>query len=131
MTKFQILTDCCATQIQITVLHTNVVTTICIVLNREWRCQTLTQHIQFFHQNLNIASRHLRVLALTFTDLTLHLNTEFTSEFIGTITKRGVISLIENQLCNTIAVTEIDESHTTHLATALHPTCKCYHAASI
>ena len=124
VTQFEVLTDSGTTKIQITVLHTDIIATIGIVLDGERRRLALAQDIQFLDQYLDITRRHLGILALTLTDRSLHLDTELTAQFVGLFTKRCIIGLVEHQLCQTIAVTQINESHTTHLTAALNPSCQ-------
>ena len=79
MTEFKILTHCRASQIKVTVFHSNVITAIRIVFYCKRRSDTLTQHIQFRNENLDVSSGHLGVFALALTDSSLHLNTVLTS----------------------------------------------------
>ena len=131
MTQFQILTDSRTTKVEITIFHTDIITAIRIILNGEWRCQTLAEDIQFFHQNLDITCRHLRVLALTLTHLTFDLNTELTAQFVGAFTELCIVSLIENELRQSITIAKVDEGHSTHLTTTLYPSGKCHYCAGI
>jgi hypothetical protein len=59
------------------------------------------------------------------------LNTELTSQFIGTLAQFSIVSLIENQLGQAISVTQIDKGHTTHLTASLYPSGQCDNAAGI
>ena len=52
-----------AAQVKIAIFHANVVATIGVVFNREWRGEALAEHIQFRGDNFNVASRHLGILA--------------------------------------------------------------------
>ena len=124
VTQFEVLPDSGTTKVEITILHTDIVATIGIVLDGERRRLALTEDIQFLNQYLNITRRHLGILALTLTDHSLHLDTELTAQFIGLFTKCCIIGLVEHQLCQTIAVAQINESHTTHLTAALNPSCQ-------
>ena len=119
--QLQVLTNAGTTQVQITILHTDIVTAISIILYRERRSQTLTQHIQFLSDNLNIARRDILILTLTLVNRTLYLNAPLTSQLVGTFTKRSILRLVENQLCNTIAVTQVNKRHTTHFTGFLYP----------
>ena len=131
VTQFEVLTDCSTTQIQITVFHTNIIAAVGIILDGERRCEALTQDIQFPDQDFNIARRHLGILALTFADLTFYLNTELTSQFVGTLTQCSIVSLIEHQLSQAITITEVDEGHATHFTASLYPSGQCDNAAGI
>ena len=78
MAQFQVLTNAGTTQVQIAILHADIIATIGIVLNGKGRRLTLAQHIQFSAQNLDITRVHLGVLRLTLADDTSGLNAPFT-----------------------------------------------------
>ena len=79
MTQLQIFAHCRTTQIKITILHTNIITTISIIFDSERRGLTLREDIEFLHQDFDVTSIHFRILALSFTYYTLYLNAEFTT----------------------------------------------------
>ena len=124
VTQFKILTHTIAAQVQIAVLHANVIAAIGLVLNGERWCLALAQHIQFLHQNLNVARRHLGILALALAHITFHLNAELASQFVGTVAQFLVRSLVEHQLSQSITVAQVGECHTTHLPHTLNPSGK-------
>ena len=86
MTQLQILANSRTAQVEITIFHTNIITAIGIVLNSERRCGTLREHLQTLYQNLDVASIHLWVLALTLAYHTLYLDAVFASQLVGCIT---------------------------------------------
>ena len=131
MTQFQVLTHTTATQVQITILHADIITAVCIILNRKRRRQTLAQHIQFLCDNLNVSRRDILVLTLTLINGTLHLNAPLASQTVSLFAKGCILRLVKNQLCNTITVTQVHESHTTHLTGFLYPSSQCHHTAGI
>ena len=131
MTQLEILTNSGTTKVEVTILHTDIIATIGIILDSERWCKTLAKNIKFLYQNLYIASRHLWILTLTLTNLSLNLNTEFTAKFVGTITKFSIVSLIEYKLSQTITIAKINEGHTSHLTTSLYPSGECYNTTGI
>src|SRR5574344_508044 len=74
--------------------------------------------------NLDLTSVHLKILALTFDNLAFCLNDELTTERIGHLDQLCRSISTYNKLSNTIAVAEIDESHSAQFSGSLHPTCK-------
>ena len=79
MAQLQILAHSRTTQIKITILHSDIITTISIIFDSERRSLTLREHIEFLHQDFDVTSIHFRILALSFTYYTLYLNAEFTT----------------------------------------------------
>ena len=116
MTQLQILANRRTAQIEIAILHANIITAISIIFDSERRSLTLREHIQLLYQDFNITSIHFRILALSLTNCTLDLDAIFTTQLIGSITQGLIICLVENQLCDTITVAQVNECHTTHLS---------------
>ena len=131
VTQLKILAHCRTAQVEVAILHTDIVATVSIVLYSERRCNTLREDIQFLGDNLDIASRQISVLALTLVYYTSHLHAVFASQFACTCAKVAVVRVVEDKLCDTIAVAKVDECHTTHLASALYPSGKCYGLAAV
>ena len=46
MAQFKILAHSIASQVEIAVFHTDVITSVSIVLDGEWRCDALAQYIK-------------------------------------------------------------------------------------
>ena len=122
VTKFQILAHHRTTQVEITILHTEIIAAIGLVFDGErWNLGS-RNHVQLFGHNLDIASRNILILAFTFTYNANHLNDIFTTQVRGLFTKSRIsLALIENELSDTITITKINESEAAHLADALHP----------
>ena len=131
MAQLEVLAHSRTAQVEITILHTDIIATIGIVLNSEWRCETLAENVQLRNQDLNITCRHLGVFRLTLAHDTNNLNTEFTSQLVSTLTEGCVLRLIENQLCNTITIAQVNKSHTSHLPCALNPSGEFHLVAGI
>ena len=47
MAQFEILPYRWTAKVEVAVLHANIVTTISVVLDSEWWCETLTDDVQF------------------------------------------------------------------------------------
>ncbi|CCZ13027.1 uncharacterized protein BN465_02253 [Prevotella sp. CAG:1092] len=129
--KLKIATHSRTTKIEITIFHTDIVTTISVIFYFKRRSETSAKHIKLLRQNLDITSIHLWILALALTNGSYYLNAEFTTKFVGLFAQRCIFCLVENKLGNTIAVTKINEGHTSHLSNTLYPSGKCYFLASI
>ena len=121
VTQLQVSSHALAAQVQITVLHTDVVAAVGLVLDGERRRQAFAQDVQILGQNLDVARGHLRVLALTLADGAFHLHAELAAEAVGLGTELGIGRLVEYNLCDTIAVANVDKRHAAHLTGALHP----------
>ena len=129
--QFQVLANAATAQVQITILHTDIVSTISIVLNGEGRRHTLAEHVQLLSQDLDVARLHLRVLSLALAHGTRHLDAPLTTQLVSLFTKGSILRLVEHQLRNAIAITQVDKRHTTHLSRFLYPASQCYLAACI
>ncbi len=114
--QLQVLAHGRASQVEIAIFHAYVVAAIGVVLDGERRSLALREHIQFLHQDFDVASIHLRILALSLTYCTFYLNTIFTTQLVGSITQFLVVGLVEDQLCDAITVAQVDECHATHLS---------------
>ena len=129
--QLQVLAYGRATQVEVTILHTDIITTISIIFDSERRSLALREHVEFLHQDFNITGIHLRILALSLAYCTLNLDAVFTTQLVSCIAQVLVIGLIEDQLCDTITVAQVNECHTTHLSCALYPSGKSYLFACI
>ena len=112
--QLQVLAHSRAAQVEITIFHANIVTAIGVVLDSKRRSLALRKHIKLFYQDFDIASIHLRILALSLAYHTLNLDAILTTQLVGSITQILIIGLIEDQLCDTITVAQVNECHTTH-----------------
>ena len=119
--QFQIFSYARAAQIQITIFHANIIATISLVFDCERRCLALAQYIQLFYKDLNVASFHLRVLRLTLTYCSHNLDTPLTTKSVSLFAKFSILGLVKHQLCQSIAVTQVNKRHTAHLSGSLNP----------
>ena len=121
MAQFKIGTHVFAAQVEVAVLHPQVVAAVRVVLNGERWSLGGIEYRKFCHDYLNVARRHLGVLVVSFVDLSSHLYHVLTTEFIGCITKCSIRFFVEYQLCDAVTVTQIDKRHSAHFADALDP----------
>ena len=129
--QFQIAAHRRTAQVEVAILHAQVVATIRIVLDGERRRERRAEHAELIDDDLDVARRYLVVLALAFVDDTLYLNAILASQLIGLFAKRRVDGLVECQLGDAVAVAQVNEGHSSHLAHALHPSCQRHLAACV
>ncbi len=120
MTEFKIATHTTAAQVEITVFHAEVIAAVGIVLNGERRHIRLVEHIKLCGYDLDIARGKIGILALALGHLTGDLHHIFAAEMICRILQGGII-VVKNYLGYSIAVAEVEECHSSHLAHALYP----------
>ena len=113
-------------QVEVTVLHANIVAAIRLVFDGKGRSFCGMEHHQFFGYDFNVARRQIGVLVRALGHGTRHLYHIFAPQFIGLVAQTGVGLLVKYQLSDTVAIAQIDKSHTTHLTAALHPTGQGY-----
>ena len=111
-------------QVEVSVLHADVITAIGIVLYGERWSKALGQHVEFLHQNLYVASRKRGVLALTLAHRALCLNAEFAAELACTGAEVAVGCLVEHELRDSVPVAQVNENHASHLPHTLNPSGK-------
>ena len=125
VTKLQILANHGTTQIEITILHTQVITTIGLVLDGKWRNLRSRNHVQLLGHDLDITSRYILVFTFTFTYNADHLDNILTSQVCGFVTKSSIgLTLVKDELSDAITITYINECEAAHLTDALHPSCQ-------
>ena len=110
-----------ATDIQIAVLHAEVVAAIALVLNGEGGRLGLVEDRQFGDLNLDVTCRNLVILRTALDDLAGHLQHIFAAQFAGSLAEVGVGFHIESQLRDAIAVAQVDKSHAAEVAATLQP----------
>ena len=129
--QLQVLAHGRTAQVQVAVLHADVVAAVGLILDGEGGREALAEHVQLRYQYLDVARGHLRVLRLALAHLAHGLYAELASQLVRTLTERSVLRLVEHQLCNTIAVAQVDERHAAHLARALNPSGELHLAAGV
>jgi hypothetical protein len=131
MAQLQIGAYAGTTEIQIAVLHAEVVAAIGVVLDGKRRNLAAIQHLERFSYNLDVARRQVRILRRAFGHGAFDLDYELASEFIGPLAESRIRIIVEHHLGYTITVADIDKSHTAHLACTLHPSGQRYRFSGI
>ena len=122
MTQLKVLAHSLTAEVEITVLHANIVTAIGIVFNCERRSRSLVEDVKFTYNYFNVTCRYIRILALTFAYYAGCLNYIFTAKVRSLLAEFRINILAEYKLCHAITVAQVNECHTTHLACTLYPT---------
>ena len=131
VTKHEGILERVSSQIQISVFRSDVITSVALVLDGERRGNRLVQDMDCIEFNLDLTCIHLRVLALTLDNLALYLNDEFTSERVCSLDQFSRCVCTYDQLSNSVAVTEVNESHSAQFSGSLHPTGKHHFFAGV
>ena len=121
MTQLQILAHAGTTQVQVAVLHPQVIPAICLIFDGEGRRNSRIEDIQFGNNQFDIARRQMRVLARALAHRARYLYHIFAPQLIRLFAEFSIILLIENKLGDAVAVAQIYERHSTHLARLLNP----------
>ena len=122
VTQLKVGAYAATTQVKVAVLHTQVVPTIGIIFDSEGRHLCRIEYAQRLDRDLDIPRRELRILILTLSDLTRDLDDVLTTELLSLRDESlAYVSLIEDELSDTIAVTKVDEGHPAHTACLLDP----------
>ena len=127
VSQLQVLPDAGTTQIQVAILHSQVIAAIRLVLNGKRRCYSRIKHVEFRHVNLYLAGRQLGVFRLTLNHLTGYLQHELASQAIG----QSQFVTIQRQLRNAVTIAQINKCQATHFADTLYPPGECYRSSCI
>ena len=107
-----------AAKIQVAVAQARLLTHLNVLVNLERQRSGSVQHLNGGHLNLNLAGRQVRVLI---TLRALSHQTGYTQHIlVAQVLKISLI--VENTLGDTLTVTQVNESDTTVVAAASHPT---------
>ena len=119
--QFQVLADAVAAQVQVAVLHPQLVAPVAMVLDRERRGLGRVQDIDFIGNDFNVPGRNLAVLVASFGHLAFDLHHEFTAQGTGFGAQVGIGFHIEYDLGDAVAVPQVHEGHASQVAGTLHP----------
>src|SRR6185312_7703741 len=109
-------------QVQVTVFHPQIVSSVRIVLYRKWRGNGLVQDRKGPDLDLDIARWQLGILAGAFSNLSFHLYDEFPAQRLDI--QLFIQFLTEQQLGDPIAVTQIDKTDAAEFPDGLYPSCQ-------
>ena len=122
VTQHQILLQWIAAQVEIAVLHTQVITAVGLVLNGERRSGSRIEHVKGVETHLDVTGIDSGVFALTLQNCTRNLYYVFAAQFLHLSIELCRSRFVDDNLCDTVTVPEVDEAHTAHLPDPLDPT---------
>ena len=111
-------------QVEVAVLHPQVVTAVRDLLDGEGRGQRLVEDVDLLGRHLDVARRHLGVLRRTLDDAARDLDDELASQTGGRLACLGRGVLLDDNLRDAVAVAQVDEGHRPEVSHFLHPPCQ-------
>ena len=124
MAEEQVPLDRASAQIQIAVLHAQVIPSIGVVFDGEGRGVGCIENGQVLNLNLDLTGRDLHVLGLALAYQAGGLDYEFTAEFSRFAAEVCVGVHVERELCDAVAVAEVDECEAAEVAGPLDPSAQ-------
>ena len=121
MAEEQIALDRAAAQVEVAVLHAQVVAAVGVVLDGEWRGVGRVEDVEFIHLDFDLAGGDLQVLGLALADGADGLDDELAAELPGLATEVGVGVHVEGELRDAVAVAQVHEGEAAEVAGALDP----------
>ena len=120
MAQHQVAEHVFATQVEITVLKADVLIRLFVVMER--RRFRLVEDLQLLRQHFNLAGTHVRIdgTLRASSHQALHSQYEFGSDAFSQAEYFGTIR-VEDHLQQAFAIAQVDEDHTTVVATPVHP----------
>ncbi len=115
VTQLQVLAHHVASQVQVSVFHPQLVASVRFRFDGEGRCLGCIQYSQFGDDDFDVAGRDVRILAGAFLHGSRDLYHPLAAQFVSLFAKLVIHLLVERQLCDAIAVSQVDERHAAHL----------------
>ena len=110
-----------APQVEVAVLHAQVVAAVGDLLDGEGRDFGLVEYRDAACRDFDLAGGHLGVLGLAFDDLALDLDDPFAAEACGGFAGFGGGVLLDDDLRQPVSVAQVDEGHGAEVSDLLHP----------
>ena len=124
MADSQGLLERAAAEIQVAVLCTDILTAVAFVFDGERWGHGLVQYVYASDLDLDVAGRHLGVLALAFDHFSDGLDDIFSAEGGGGCNQLWVGVSLNDELGDAIAVAQVYECHSSEFPRPLHPSCE-------
>ena len=121
MTQNQVALQGRTPQIEVAVLHAQVVAAVRHLLDGEGGHLGFVQHDHLLGGHLDVPGGHLRVLRLAFDDFTDDLDDPFAAHRAGHGAGFGRGVFLDDDLGDTVTVPEVDEGHGPEVSDFLHP----------
>ena len=132
MTKHEILLHLWTTEIQITILQTKHLINLNTILNVEWRSLGRVQNTQLLYHNLNHTGFHIRIYSFLRTCSYVTANSYYKLITNGFSLVESFLTnsrLVNNNLHQTRAITEIHKNQSTVVTTTGNPAAQNYFTA--
>ena len=110
--QHQIILQRVAAQVEVAVLHTEIISAVGLVLDGKWRCNSRIEHIEGLQAHLYVAGVYPGVLALTLQNCTGNLYYVFAAQSLHLSIELRRGRLVDYNLCYTVTVPQVDEAHT-------------------
>ena len=110
-----------AAQVEVAVLHAQVVAAVGVVLDGERRGIGRVEDVQLADLNFDLAGGDLQILGLALADGADGLDDELAAELPGLATEVGVGVHVEGELRDAVAVAQVHEGEAAEVAGALDP----------
>ena len=124
ITQFKISLYGISSQIQITVFHPQIITTIGIILDGEGRHGRLVEDVKRSYFNLDFSSGYIHILVRPLNNLAFGLQNKFPSKRL--LVQLFIQVFIEYQLGDTIAVAQVNKSDGAKFSNGLYPSSQGY-----
>ena len=95
---------------------------LAVVFDREGRCLRSVQDFQRIENHFDFTGGDFRILRSPFHHFAGRLDHELAAQFVGGLFQLGGRVLVDYQLRDAVAVTDVDEGHCAEVAHFLHPT---------
>ena len=126
MTQDDVVFDRVTAQVEVAVLHADVVAAVADVFDGERRHLRGGQNLERLDLQFDVACRVLRVFRLAFHHDAFGLDDEFTSDLAGGLHRLSrANSFLHKQLRDTITVAQINPQQGAFVADTLHPAAQC------
>ena len=113
-----------AAQVEVAVLHPQVIAAVRHLFDGEGRGLRLVEDGDLLGRHLDVARGHLGVLRRTFDYPARDLDDELAAQSGRSLAGRSRRVLLDDNLGDAVAVAQVDEGHRTEISHFLHPPCQ-------
>ena len=124
MTEHQIGLNGVSSEVQIAVLHAQIISPIRLIFNGERWGLARIQDFELRHDDFDVTCCHLGIFGLTNFYIARHFDDKFTTEFARFQAQLFVAVHVEGELSQAITVPQIDKCHSTQISGALNPSAE-------
>ena len=121
VTQHKVLFQRIAAQIEVAVLHPQVIAAVRLILDGKRRRGSRIEHVEGLQTYLHVARIHPGIPALTLLDSARNLYYIFAAQLLHLLVQLPGDRLVYYDLCDTVTVPQVDEAHAAHLPDSLDP----------